>query len=60
MKIDDTDGTLRVFDPKTRAFAAYTRSGKTKTYFRPNNPSYWQRQPGRAVTSADLSFPPAR
>ena len=48
MKLD-TDGTVRVFDPKTRAFAAFNRDGTTKTYFRPDNAGYWQRQPGRAI-----------
>jgi len=48
MKLD-TDGTVRVFDPKTRAFASFNRNGTTKTYFRPDNPSYWQRQPGRPI-----------
>lgn len=56
MKLDDTDGTLRAFDPKTRAFAAYNSSGRTKTYFRPESSSYWQRQPGRPVKSTDLRF----
>jgi hypothetical protein len=56
MKRDDTDGTLRVFDPKTRAFAAYNADGKTKTFFKPESPGYWQRQPGRAVTPAELRF----
>lgn len=58
MKLDDTDGTLRVFDPATRTFAAYNRAGMTKTFFKPDSPSYWQRQPGRAVTAADLRSPP--
>lgn len=48
----DTDGTVRAFDPKTFAFAAYNRDGTTKTYFRPNSASYWQRQPGRTITTA--------
>ena len=56
MKIDDTDGTLRVYDPKTRAFAAYTSAGRTKTYFRPDSSTYWQRQPGRLVKASDLRF----
>lgn len=56
MKWDDEDSTLRVFDPKTRAFAAYNRDGTTKTYFRPNNASYWQRQPGRLIQPAQLPF----
>ena len=45
----DTDGTVRAFDPKTRAFASFNRDGTTKTYFRPDSPGYWQRQPGRAI-----------
>lgn len=48
MKLD-TDGTVRVFDPKTRAFAAYNRDGTAKTYFRPDSASYWQRQPGNPI-----------
>ena len=56
MKWDDTDRTLRVFDPKTRAFAAYNKDGTTKTYFRPNSASYWDRQPGRPIQPAQLPF----
>ena len=56
MKLDETDGTVRVFDPKTRAFAAYNRFGKTKTYFRPDSQGYWQRQPGRLIKASE--FPP--
>lgn len=56
MKLDDTDGTLRVFDPKTRAFAAYNDAGRTKTFFKPESSGYWQRQPGRSVTPAELRF----
>lgn len=56
MKLDPTDGTLRVFDPATRAFGAYNDAGQTKTFFKPDNPTYWQRQPGRVVKSADLRF----
>jgi hypothetical protein len=48
-KVDDTDGTLRVWDPKTGAFAAYNRDGTTKTYFKPGSPGYFDRQPGRPV-----------
>lgn len=58
MKLDDTDRTLRVFDPATRVFAAYNGAGKTKTFFKPDNPSYWQRQPGRTVQAAELRFSP--
>lgn len=58
MKLDDTDGTLRVFDPQTRALAAYNSAGRTKTFFKPESSSYWQRQPGRPVKPADLRFSP--
>jgi hypothetical protein len=58
MKLDDTDGTLRVFDPATRVFGAYNGAGKTKTFFKPDNPTYWQRQPGRTVKATDLRFSP--
>ena len=33
----DGDGVLRVFDPKTRSFAAYHRDGTTKTFFKPES-----------------------
>jgi pyocin large subunit-like protein len=56
MKLDDTDRTLRIFDPKTGAFAAYNGAGMTKTFFKPDNSTYWQRQPGRGVKFADLRF----
>lgn len=56
MKLDDTDGTLRVFEAKTRSFAAYNSAGRTKTFFKPESATYWQRQPGRFVKPADLPF----
>ncbi|MEN3943091.1 hypothetical protein WJU23_17465 [Prosthecobacter sp. SYSU 5D2] len=56
MKWDDSDATLRIFDPRTRAFAAYGRDGRTKTFFRPGNASYWQRQPGRLIQPSSLPF----
>ncbi|GEP40824.1 fibronectin type III domain-containing protein [Brevifollis gellanilyticus] len=56
MKWDDSDQSLRVYDPKTRAFAAYNRDGTTKTYFRPNSPTYWDRQPGKLIQPAQLPF----
>ena len=56
MKLDEADGSLRVFDPKTRAFASYDRRGKTRTYFKSSNPNYWSGQPGRPVTGAQLTF----
>lgn len=56
MKWSDDDSSLRVYDPKTGAFAAYNRDGTTKTFFRPNSPGYWQRQPGKPVQPAQLPF----
>jgi uncharacterized surface protein with fasciclin (FAS1) repeats len=54
-KLDD-DGVIRIFDPKTRAFAAYNRNGTTKTYFKPNSRDYFERQPGRPVNPKTLKF----
>ena len=48
-KIDESDGTLRVWDPRTHAFAAYNRDGTAKTYFKPGSPDYFQRQPGKPI-----------
>ncbi len=48
VKVDE-DGTRRVFDPKSGAFAAYNRDGTTKTFFKPNSRDYFARQPGRAL-----------
>lgn len=54
MKLDDSGGTLRVWEPRTRAFAAYNPDGTTKTLFRPESPTYWQRQPGRTINASEL------
>lgn len=56
MKLDDEDGTVRVWNGQTGSFAAYNSDGRTKTYFKPGNPSYWQRQPGRPIKPAQLPF----
>ena len=48
MKVDG-EGVLRVFDPKTRAFAAFNRDGTTKTFFKPQSRDYFDRQPGEPV-----------
>jgi len=50
----DEQGVLRVFDPKTGAFAAYNRDGTTKTYFKPRSRDYFTRQPGKIVKAKDL------
>ena len=43
------DGVLRVFDPKSGAFASYNRDGTTKTFFKPGGRDYFDRQPGKTV-----------
>lgn len=50
VKVDE-DGTRRVYDPKSGAFAAYNANGTTKTYFKPNSRDYFSRQPGRPVNA---------
>lgn len=50
----DDDDTLRVFDPKSGAFAAYNRDGTTKTFFKPNSRDYFARQPGRIIDARNL------
>ena len=49
-KIDE-DGVVRIFDPKSGAFAAYNRNGTTKTFFKPDSRGYFERQPGELVKS---------
>ncbi len=46
---EDDAGVLRVFDPKSGAFASYNRDGTTKTFFKPGGRDYFDRQPGSAV-----------
>lgn len=53
MKLDE-DGTLRIYDPNTGAFAAYNRDGTAKTYFKPGSRDYFARQPGRPVKPSDI------
>jgi pyocin large subunit-like protein len=49
MKLDGE--TVRVMDLRSRAFAAFNLNGTTKTYFRPRDSSYWDRQPGTPITT---------
>lgn len=42
----DADGSLRIFDSGTGAFGAYNADGTTRTYFKPGNRDYFDRQPG--------------
>lgn len=53
VKVDE-EGVIRVFDPKTRAFAAYNRDGTTRTFFKPDSRGYFDRQPGKIVKSLSL------
>lgn len=48
-KRDAADGSLRVYDPATGAFGAYNGNGTTRTFFKPGNPGYFDRQPGTPV-----------
>ncbi len=48
-KLDETDGTIRVWEGKTHTFAAYNRDFTTKTFFKPNSGDYFTRQPGKPV-----------
>lgn len=45
----DENGVLRIYDPKTRAFAAYNRDGTTKTYFKAGRRDYFDDQPGQPI-----------
>jgi len=45
-KIDE-DGVIRVYEPKTKSFASYNKYGRTKTFFKPQRPDYFQDQPGK-------------
>ena len=45
----DEEGVLRVFDPKSGAFASYNSDGTTKTFFKPGSRDYFERQPGKTI-----------
>lgn len=47
-KVDPTDGTIRVWDPRTDEFGAYNADGTTKTYYDIGKNSNGNRPPGRA------------
>lgn len=50
----DHDGSLRIYDAATGTFAAYNADGTTKTFFKPGNPTYFDRQPGTPVDLRSL------
>ena len=45
----DAEGVIRIYDPKSGAFAAYNRNGTTRTFFKPDSRDYFDRQPGEPV-----------
>lgn len=53
MKLDGD--TVRVMDLCSLAFAAFNLNGTTKTYFRPRDAGYWNRQPGTPITTPPWS-----
>ena len=48
-KFDEADNTIRVWDAKSHTFGAYNRDFTTKTFFKPESPTYFERQPGKPV-----------
>jgi len=42
----DSQGVIRVFDPKTGTFGSFNPNGTTRTLFNPNSATYFDRQPG--------------
>ncbi len=57
-KQDESDGTIRVWEGKTRTFAAYNRNFTTKTLFKPRSADYFNRQPGKPVRLRHASGTP--
>jgi pyocin large subunit-like protein len=45
----DSERVLRIFDPRSGTFGAYNPDGTTKTFFKPGNARYFDRQPGRPI-----------
>jgi hypothetical protein len=57
----DDSGVVRVYDPRSGAFAAYNRDGTTRTYFKPGRRDYFAGQPGDHVDLKKLDrFQPPR
>lgn len=52
----DEDGVIRVFESRSRSFAAYNRDGTTRTFFKPRSADYFARQPGRPVNLKRLEL----
>ncbi len=45
----DSQGVIRVFDPKTGSFGSFNPNGTTRTFYKPSSPTYFDRQPGTLV-----------
>jgi pyocin large subunit-like protein len=45
----DEDGVIRVYEARTKSFAAYNRDGTAKTFFKPQRPDYFRDQPGKLI-----------
>ena len=45
----DSQGVIRVFDSQTGAFGSFNPNGTTRTFYKPNSPTYFDRQPGALV-----------
>ncbi len=45
----DAKGILRIYDPSSDTFGAYNPDGTTRTFFKPGNKTYFERQPGKSV-----------
>lgn len=53
----EDNGMLIVYDPRTRAFGAYNSDGTTRTFFKPDSPTYFDRKPGQRVDLRSASRP---
>jgi hypothetical protein len=42
----DSDGVIRVYDPRTNTFGSYNPDGTTRTFFKPTKPTYFDEQAG--------------
>jgi RHS repeat-associated protein len=45
----DSDGVIRVYDPRSNTFGSYNPDGTTRTFYKPETKgAYWKKQPGIA------------
>jgi hypothetical protein len=45
----DSSGIIRIYDPSTDTFGSYNPDGTTRTFFKPESSTYWDRQPGISI-----------